>query len=331
MDQARLSVSELVDNKSLISNLLAAMKPTNLATLLDLGAQDTTYCAPRDVARNGQQHTETLAIIFSGSQNNGVSCCDAYHNPFHVTREGGVSSDGKPIPRVSWKENFEDVFPRMAYLESLETSKEIPHYLLPRGFLKKSGRQPTPTSSSTSSSSSSSMLSPKTNSSEVYSVELCDDTSSINSFVQDLSTTSPEQTTTKQLFVNGDVTEHYVLENIKSNNRGYCSLLVAGSTPLTMEFNLDETCSEVIEFDSLPGTHRWMLFKDIALEGTVVIYAGVYMSITKIDSKQKLTCCVEIMGPLDVLRKVSPKFYKLNKDFFRIPELLNSSPVSVEA
>ena len=53
-----------------------------------------------------------------------------------------------------------------------------------------------------------------------------------------------------------------------------------------MEFNLDKTCSEVIVFDSLSGTHRWMLFKDIAMEGTIVNYAGFYMSITKIDSKQ---------------------------------------------
>lgn len=96
-----------------------------------------------------------------------------------------------------------------------------------------------------------------------------------------------------------------------------------------MEFNLDETCSEAIEFDSLPGTHRWMLLKDITTDDNV-IYAGAYMSITKIDSNQKVKCCVEIMGPLDVLRKVSPKYYKVNKDFFRIPELLDSSPVSVE-
>ena len=88
---------------------------------------------------------------------------------------------------------------------------------------------------------------------------------------------------------------------------------------------------EVIVFDSLSGTHRWMLFKDIAMEGTIVIYARFYNSITKIDSKQKWTCCVEIMGPLDVLRKVSLKFYKVNKDYFRIPELSNSFPVSVEA
>ena len=50
-----------------MSNLLAAIKPTLLATLLDLGAVDTIYCAPRDIARNGQQHIESLAIIFSGS------------------------------------------------------------------------------------------------------------------------------------------------------------------------------------------------------------------------------------------------------------------------
>ena len=61
-------VSELVDTKSLMSNLLAAMKPTLLATLLDLGAVDTVYCAPRDVSRNGQQHIKSLAVIFSGSQ-----------------------------------------------------------------------------------------------------------------------------------------------------------------------------------------------------------------------------------------------------------------------
>lgn len=153
-----------------MSNLLAAIKPSFLATLLDLGAPDTSYCAPRDVARNGQQHIETLSIIISGSQNNGVSCCDEGHNPFVVMREGSTNSAGRPLPRVSWKDNFEAIFPRMAYFESLESSKSIPHYLLPRGFLKKSGRVPTPVSSSTTSSSS--MATPT--STEMPSVNLCE-------------------------------------------------------------------------------------------------------------------------------------------------------------
>ena len=201
------------------------------------------------------------------NNNRSGSSCSGSDDEYSITVPL-ISLLGRPVLKCR---QYDDDIAQLTTMQ--HGSKEISHYLLPRGFLKKSGRQPTPTSSSTSSFSSSSMISPKMNSSEVHSFELCDDTSSINSYVQDLSTTSPEQTTSKQLFVNGDFTEHYVLENIKSNNRGYCSLLVADSTPLIMEFNLDETCSEVIELDSSPGTHRWMLFKDIALEGTVVIYA----------------------------------------------------------
>jgi hypothetical protein len=90
-----------------------------------------------------------------------------------------------------------------------------------------------------------------------------------------------------------------------SNNKGYCSLIVTGSTPLQMEFNLDETCDVAKVFDSLPGTHRWMLYKDI-IRGELVIRRGCYLSITSVLTDRRVTCCVESVGPSDVLWNDSP-------------------------
>ena len=54
---------------------------------------------------------------------------------------------------------------------------------------------------------------------------------------------TPEKKTSRQLFATGDATDNYVIDRISTANRGYCSLLVTGSSPFDMEFNLDETCA----------------------------------------------------------------------------------------
>ena len=139
---------------------------------------------------------------------------------------------------------------------------------------------------------------------------------------------TPEKST-RQQYQSGDVTESYVIDRITSDNKGYCSLIVTGSTPLKMEFNLDETCSEAKVFDSLPGAHRWMLYKDV-VKGELVIRRGGYLSVTSVLHDKRVTCCVETVGPSDILWNESPQLYKLHRDYFRMPKLYFSSPLSIE-
>lgn len=315
-----------------MGTLLSKLAKPQMTTLLDLGSKDSIYCSVRDIAREGQQHIDCLAVIFSGSQNSGKSYCSDAQNPFLVTEGDDVDRKGNPIPLVSWKEDFEAHFPRLA---ELEQNKAIPSYLFKRGFLRKAGASGTPiailVSQSTSSSSSCSSSFSATSSPipERRFDDLYEDNPSNSYNVHELDNTPEKSSSSQQISAKGEITEHYVLDNIRSGNRGYCSLRIAGSSPLLMEFNLDETCSEVVTFSSLPGTHRWMLFKDI-VRGSVVIPAGGYLSITSIDSNQKVTCCVEAITPSDILQRNSPQLYKVNRDYFRIPELVCSSPISIE-
>ena len=90
----------------------------------------------------------SLAVIFSGSQNNGNFFCNDRQNPFFVRRESSAKERANAVPRVSWKENFEAFFPTLA---DLERNQEIPTYLFTRGFLKKTGKSATPRTSSSKS------------------------------------------------------------------------------------------------------------------------------------------------------------------------------------
>ena len=140
---------------------------------------------------------------------------------------------------------------------------------------------------------------------------------------------SPERKTSRQLFSSGDATENYIIDRISETNRGLCSLLVTGSSPFDMEFNLDETCAAAKEFESLPGTHRWMLYKDI-VKGHLVIERGTYVSVTSIRENMRITCCVESVGPSDVFFSNPPQLYKLHRDFFRMPSVTCTSPLSID-
>ena len=140
---------------------------------------------------------------------------------------------------------------------------------------------------------------------------------------------SPEKKTSRQLFATGDATDNYVIDRISTANRGYCSLLVTGSSPFDMEFNLDETCAVAKNFESLPGTHRWMLYKDI-VKGSLLIERGTYVSVTSIREDMRITCCVESVGPSDVLFSDPLQLYKLHRDFFRMPLLSCTSPISID-
>ena len=141
----------------MMSTLLSKLTKAQMTTLLDIGSADSIHCSMRDPARNGQQHVECLAVIFSGSQNGGKSYCADTRNPFLVAQGENVDQRGNLVPRVSWKVHYEAYFPRLA---ELELNKAIPYYLFKRGFVKKSGISETPVatpiSQSTSSSSTSS-------------------------------------------------------------------------------------------------------------------------------------------------------------------------------
>ena len=340
LDQARLTASQLVDTKTRISTLLCGLKNIELLKILDFDSPDCSYCSIKDVARSGQQRIECLAVIFSGSQNGGISYCDEGNNPFEIHSEGIKIGKGKPLPPVNWKDNWQKYFPSMA---SLESNPNIPKYLFTRGFIKKTNRSATttPTSSSNMSSSSvscsSSASSVHHSTSKTYSPiqdrvsftisDNCNESYRRSEDLLELDLT-PERPS-RQLILSGDSTEFYVIDRISSDNKGYCSLLVAGSTPFEMEFNLDETCLVSRIFDSLAGTHRWMLYRDI-VKGDLVIKCGTFVSITSIRTDMRITCCEESVGPSDVLFNNPPQLYKLHRDFFRMPSLSYPSPISIE-
>ena len=122
-----------MDNKKEISDLLRSLKYSELIALLDLESPNCSYCCAKDVARQGQQHIECLAVIFSGSQNRGLSYCEESRNPFK-TAVGESGHKGASLPKVSWKENWRSHFPIMAELEEILV---ISKYLSTRGFMKK--------------------------------------------------------------------------------------------------------------------------------------------------------------------------------------------------
>ena len=311
-----------------MSALLSELTLVQLLELLNFESPECSFAMVKDVARSGQQHIECLSIIFSGQLNGGVSYCTDDLNPF--TTESVVA----------WKKDWQLHFPSLG---TLEKNDDIPKHLFNRGFIKKSKKSyATPTSSATSLTSSSSSSStsyllkdpPSTNmswpvplNSSSFYEDYRDDLHS-SSDVPDIDLTS-EHTSSRQLFLSGDVSEGYVIDNITSDNKAYCSLVVQGSVPLDMEFNLDETCAIPRSFATLPGTHRWMLYKDI-VHAEVKINSGTFMSIVAILPDARLTCCEEIVGPSEFMFTNRRLLYKLHRDHFRMPPLYFSSPISIE-
>jgi hypothetical protein len=325
----------------MMSTILAGLSSVELRDCMKFEEEGSLYCSFKDVSRQGSQHVESLSVILSGSQNEGVSYCDDEHNPFFV-ESGGVNGR-----IVILKKFWQKFFPSMVTLQN----SKVPAHLLSRGFCKKTTKvsSSTPNCSSSSSSSSSSSASSSSSSSlrpppkssctsdfhdlppgksVISQNDYQDEYFSIRNDTLEIDIT-PEKQSSRQLFQSGDISDSYVIDRIMSKNKGYCSLIVTGSTPLQMEFNLDETCDEPKVFDSLPGTHRWMLYKDI-VRGELVIRRGCYLSITSVLPDGRVTCCVESVGPSDVLWNDSPQLYKLHRDYFRMPELYFSSPLSIE-
>lgn len=323
--------------KTAISVLLSALTNTKLLTLLDLDSADSSYCSLKDMHRHGQQHIECLAVIFSGSLNDGNYYFDDDRNPFHLQPEGRSHAGVNPSNTVAWKTDWARHFPTMSELES---NASIPSYLFTRGFIKKTSRTPASASLSSSSSASASASS----SSSIYNSS-CDLIMPLplspflsNDYEEDgdsnyhevFNAESPtERQSSRSSFQSGDITEFYVLDRIKEENRGFCSILVAGSTPLEMEFNLDETCSTTRNFNCLPGTHRWLLCKDMT-KGDLTVPRGTHISITSIRADMKVICCLESFSPADVLFDNTTQLYKLHRDYFRIPAIKFSSPVSID-
>ena len=324
-----------------MSALLGVLKTIDLLNLLDFDSPDCSYCSVKDIARNGQQHIDALAIIFSGSQNGGVSYCSEDHNPFQTEPEDDRSGKVSSRPPVSWKEDWRQHFPTMAVLEA---NSKIPKYLFTRGFIKKTkgSSSTTPTSSSNVSSSSASTAKSEIATDLNHSASLSPlhelfssereysylQSQSSSSKVLELDLTS-EKNTSRQLFTTGDPTDNYVIDRTTADNKGYCSILMAGAAPFDMEFNLDETCSVPRVFDTLPGTHKWMLYRDI-LKGDLIISCGTFLSITSIRTDMRVTCCQESVGPSDVLFKTPPQQYKLHRDYFRMPSVEYPSPISID-
>jgi hypothetical protein len=90
LDNARLSASVLADTKTMMSTILAGLSSVELRDCMKFEEEGSLYCSFKDVSRQGSQHVESLSVIFSGSQNEGVSYCDNEHNPFQV-ESGGLN------------------------------------------------------------------------------------------------------------------------------------------------------------------------------------------------------------------------------------------------
>ena len=140
---------------------------------------------------------------------------------------------------------------------------------------------------------------------------------------------TPERHSTRSSLQTVDVIDNYVLDGIMEENRGFCSILVGGSVPLEMEFNLDATCDAPRIFTSLPGTHRWMLYKDMT-RGELTVTQGSLVSVMSISPALRVICCVESFTHSDILLHEPTQLYKLTKEYFRMPAINFSSPVSID-
>ena len=140
---------------------------------------------------------------------------------------------------------------------------------------------------------------------------------------------TPERHSTRSSLQTVDVIDNYVLDGIMEENRGFCSILVGGSVPLEMEFNLDATCDAPRIFTSLPGTHRWMLHKDMT-RGELTVTQGSLVSVMSISPALRVVCCVESFTHSGILLHEPTQLYKLTKEHFRMPAINFSSPVSID-
>ena len=74
------------------------MPSTKILGILDLESANSSYYETRDRNRNGQQHIEALALIFSGSFNNGKYYIDEDKFPFLLQFDGDHNAEPDAIP-----------------------------------------------------------------------------------------------------------------------------------------------------------------------------------------------------------------------------------------
>jgi hypothetical protein len=109
-----------------MSTILTGVSYFELRDALKFEEEDSLYCSVKDLARSGQQHIEALAVIFSGTQNEGVSYCEDEHNPFNVVSGGVKCANGKT---VTLKKSWQKVLPSMGTLQN----SKVPAHVLSRG------------------------------------------------------------------------------------------------------------------------------------------------------------------------------------------------------
>lgn len=181
----------------------------------------------------------------------------------------------------SLKDNYERYFPSVVELQ--DCNPGIKKSLLERAFLKK--LPPNITGPSTILPSNTkcmpSMNAPSPSSDEIWSNTKTNyQENEINESVKSLkreqiylditSTDFPGtyeksyETQTNNGFPN---LLDYYLDDLRNENKGYVRLNEGTSLEFESEFNLIVTTSKEITSQGLPGTHRWLLYKDIKKVG----------------------------------------------------------------
>ena len=76
----------------------------------------------------------------------------------------------------------------------------------------------------------------------------------------------------------------------------------------------------------MPGTHRWLLYKDIKKVGLSI---GDYVSVIGVNNNNKVIFCKEILKAGN--NNISPHTYNISKEYFLMPELFASQSESLDS
>ena len=295
----------ILSKKSAVSEMLSKMDVNDIINALHFEDADSEYHALRDP--NGKQHIESLAIIFTGSYNNGKPCFQANFTPYDLV-------DSNVHYTAVLKSNWRKMFPNIVMMQrnvSIQKST-LQRFLLTRN-------KKTPPGMSTSSSSH---VTPISNKNDDCSRTSAEDYNSYIQFNEDSISTARNLNATNTQ--NNAAMSEYVLDTSDISACGFAMLHCADEASVGVDFNLDETIKDNRTFKGKVGTQAWRVFKEINIAGKLKVDEGDYVIVLGV---KNLKIIVEDPITLSESKSKIRTFF-VDPLYFYAADLLHLSPES---
>ena len=271
--------------KNTVAIMLSAMNVKEIIEALQLDDPESNYHALRNAS--GKQHIEALAIIFTGSYNNGVPSFPPNFTPYDIV---DTRMEYTAILKINWR----DVFPSIVTIQRID---RIPKSTYEKFLLSNSIK-----------SKKSVHVSHFTSPDSDRSHRSC--SASYSSSIEDYDsyTKTNEKTITDARHLSSStshlsaIVNEYVTDIFDANGCGYAMITEIDNTSHYISFNLHAIMKDDRTINGKAGTHQWKVFKEMDILGKLHVHEGNYVVVLGVRNKK--IHVEDPSHPLDSISKI---------------------------